>query len=1251
MVTSEVIYNGQWIDFGKAPHICATSDGDFRIRSKTNEPHFVSVFVIPKNGFVVPIFPWIDADCVQRIDCPKQAECIIHSSIIDTALRDRGISSEGQFAIVILYGREECPKLHLLETEIDQISQTQDLRTPIFDVLVGSTVIRSITLDINVGVWEGIDSNRKLLSCYQKIGRRIKDNCDEVSIVLFGTLEPSYQHGFRDQERKEFRAALRNSLELSRQGNLSGAWADVNRSLELGKFLFSSELYPEGHAELATAFVQRGNVAFLRGDGIHALEDYAQAEAIATSLRKLAPTFRTLFSELTCNVNKAACYTDAGAVERANTELNAAIETAERLVSTGFHQADVLDCQASLLITKSTLFAEFLDRDEDALKCIDSVSEIVKRLSEYDEHRALRIKLVILNQKGMICLKRSEMAAAASYFEDALKTAEQLGDTLRPEDVPSKSMSALNWIFLQQRNLVKARETAQRYLNLAHRFEGFDPAASLDALFSICAPNEYSAEIIFGDSLISDIEMRISRDLSKLDFRFATSMDVALDAAGFLSNRSPDVALQIARRIESTCRIAARNRDANTDLSYLARALLLQASIVIREGNVPQAHLLGNEARQLTRAFLEDGTRDILSVSLLLRLAKLYNALGRSDDASKLITTAFECYPNWMREAPAADQLDVMLDHAYRRWRTGRQSEWSLDEILYQRQDYGILLHAAGDEIEGVDWCRRERVTAAMLIEGVQQGMVNPESCYGFCATRKGLATMGMRLRRASENDEAGAQLQAEIILEKQRLAAGAIHYLFVGDAIVYRPENLKKMPLAWTLQINQRARNEARKWTTGGSQISRYLKPNEVVVDFFLVPSLREQNGVFLKSEEIYYAFLLRRDETVEMIRLGDAPKIQSLVQSWYESICKGADGIETSRQLRKFIWEPIEQRLAADQRHIFVCPDLGLIGLPWSALPGREQGSVLLDDYSLAVIPYGQYLYDQRQPEHQPAANADRWLLVGDIDYDSPTQQSDEEKNSKRQPPRVPWSPVTFSELELREIGRVLADRAVNRLTGSNASTARVMEEMRSANWIHFTTHSYYANPDVVAAKDPKDLEWLLRRPLLLSGIVLAGANCGQQLDENGFPQDDGGILSGEVIKDLPLDHVKMVVLSSCDSGIGAPNESDGTAGLQRAFHLAGARNVVATLWPVDDRTTAALMKLYYYNCFEKQLDPIEALRQAQLSVRRQPEKVVELIELRGPDFTKAAQKLDAGARAADRDPAHLRSWAGFVFSGTGE
>jgi len=60
-------------------------------------------------------------------------------------------------------------------------------------------------------------------------------------------------------------------------------------------------------------------------------------------------------------------------------------------------------------------------------------------------------------------------------------------------------------------------------------------------------------------------------------------------------------------------------------------------------------------------------------------------------------------------------------------------------------------------------------------------------------------------------------------------------------------------------------------------------------------------------------------------------------------------------------------------------------------------------------------------------------------------------------------------------------------------------------------------------------------------------------------------------------------LVVLSACQTGLGSGALADVPAGddwvgLTRAFLHAGARHVVAALWPVDDWATAALMEQFY-------------------------------------------------------------------------
>jgi CHAT domain-containing protein len=110
------------------------------------------------------------------------------------------------------------------------------------------------------------------------------------------------------------------------------------------------------------------------------------------------------------------------------------------------------------------------------------------------------------------------------------------------------------------------------------------------------------------------------------------------------------------------------------------------------------------------------------------------------------------------------------------------------------------------------------------------------------------------------------------------------------------------------------------------------------------------------------------------------------------------------------------------------------------------------------------------------------------------------------------------------------------------------------------------------------------------------------------------------------------------------------EGTFGLQRAFHLAGTRDVVASLWQVPDRPTAALMALFYRNLWEKAMPPVEALRQAQLEVYRHPEKIAELAAGFRGKFEEVPGSAGPAAAAGPGGKAHPRLWAAFSLSGPG-
>ncbi|MGE3536701.1 MAG: CHAT domain-containing protein [Candidatus Tectimicrobiota bacterium] len=105
----------------------------------------------------------------------------------------------------------------------------------------------------------------------------------------------------------------------------------------------------------------------------------------------------------------------------------------------------------------------------------------------------------------------------------------------------------------------------------------------------------------------------------------------------------------------------------------------------------------------------------------------------------------------------------------------------------------------------------------------------------------------------------------------------------------------------------------------------------------------------------------------------------------------------------------------------------------------------------------------------------------------------------------------------------------------------------------YLHFATH----------ADLPGKLQGL-HEPFLLLG----------QVENNS--KDDGFLTLGEVLN-FRLD-AEMVVLSACMTGRGQALEGEGVANFARAFHQAGARSVVVSLWEVASEATEEYMKRFY-------------------------------------------------------------------------
>src|SRR5262249_34973451 len=133
---------------------------------------------------------------------------------------------------------------------------------------------------------------------------------------------------------------------------------------------------------------------------------------------------------------------------------------------------------------------------------------------------------------------------------------------------------------------------------------------------------------------------------------------------------------------------------------------------------------------------------------------------------------------------------------------------------------------------------------------------------------------------------------------------------------------------------------------------------------------------------------------------------------------------------------------------------------------------------------------------------------------------------------------------------------------LDGKQADKRRLIEALTRAPgrkpWrhLHLATHGFFHQVTREEANRPGVKSAYRRNPLLLAGLLLSGAN----------EDADRGRITAEEVCELPLAGTDLVVLSACQTALGQFTYGEGVLGLQHAFHLAGARTVVTSLWSVS-------------------------------------------------------------------------------------
>ncbi|MEK8022061.1 MAG: CHAT domain-containing protein, partial [Candidatus Parabeggiatoa sp.] len=142
-------------------------------------------------------------------------------------------------------------------------------------------------------------------------------------------------------------------------------------------------------------------------------------------------------------------------------------------------------------------------------------------------------------------------------------------------------------------------------------------------------------------------------------------------------------------------------------------------------------------------------------------------------------------------------------------------------------------------------------------------------------------------------------------------------------------------------------------------------------------------------------------------------------------------------------------------------------------------------------------------------------------------------------------------------------------------------------------------------------------------------------QDLSQAGLSLADGLLSAKELFTRIRMDNPRLVVMSACETAQIQPSLADEYMGLSSSFLFAGAHNVLATQWPVEDNASRLLIEQFYHN-IKDGLSLVNALKHAQHQLS---EMSVEAIQARFPDQT---------ITRSYNSPYY---WAGFVLIGDGE
>lgn len=386
-----------------------------------------------------------------------------------------------------------------------------------------------------------------------------------------------------------------------------------------------------------------------------------------------------------------------------------------------------------------------------------------------------------------------------------------------------------------------------------------------------------------------------------------------------------------------------------------------------------------------------------------------------------------------------------------------------------------------------------------------------------------------------------------------------------------------------------------AEKMTQHGARwaaIQAQLKPEDALIDviryrkYDLRVSDKKLPGQvrFGFTDSICYAALITTRETTQhpqLVLLKEGKNMETRFLNYYRNTLTYQ--VKDENTYPQY-WKPFEP-FVREKTSIYFSGDGVYHQLNINTLQDPATGQYNLQRYDI------HYLLNPAQvlEKQQLSFTGKQAVLVGDPLFDLSMGEAKSRDNDKG------FSALPGTHAEIVKIDEILKTKAwTTHVFLKRTATEKNLKSVRTPAILHIATHGFFSTDKVLlSAEAKKDF-------LFYSGLILSGAN--KNLNEETPPMDDDGILTAYEVMNLDLSKTDLVVLSACETGLGKIENGEGVYGLQRSFLQAGARNIMISLWKVDDRVTQELMVSFYQYLFQGKTEQ-QALKLAQLDLLRKP------------------------------------------------